>query len=42
MQALPQASATALSDKTFERNEFLPARRGQILGADGTADGRHH
>jgi len=37
MQAMPQASATALSDKTFERNELLPARRGQILGADGTA-----
>ena len=37
MQALPQASAIALSDKNFERNEILPARRGQILGADGTA-----
>ena len=37
MQAMPNASATALSDKTFERAEVLPARRGQILGADGTA-----
>ena len=37
MQTMPNASATALSDKTFERAEVLPARRGQILGADGTA-----
>ena len=37
MQAVPEASATALSDKTFTRAEILPARRGQILGADGTA-----
>ncbi len=37
MQAMPDASATALSDKTFTRAEILPARRGQILGADGTA-----
>ncbi len=37
MQAMPDASATALTDKTFTRAETLPARRGQILGADGTA-----
>lgn len=37
MQATPNASATALSDKTFSRANILPARRGQILGADGTA-----
>ena len=37
MQAMPDASATALTDKTFERSEILPARRGQILGADGMA-----
>ena len=37
MQATPNASATALTDKTFTRAETLPARRGQILGADGTA-----
>ena len=37
MQAMPDASATALTDKTFTRAEILPARRGQILGADGTA-----
>ena len=37
MQAMPNASATALSDKTFSRAQILPARRGQILGADGTA-----
>ena len=37
MQAMPDASATALTDKTFTRAEILPARRGQILGSDGTA-----
>jgi stage V sporulation protein D (sporulation-specific penicillin-binding protein) len=37
MQAVPSASAYSLSDKTFERQEELPARRGQILAADGTA-----
>ena len=37
MQSFSQASATALTDKTFTRAEVLPARRGQILGADGTA-----
>ena len=37
MQAFPNASATALTDKTFTRSEILYARRGQILGADGTA-----
>ena len=34
---MPNASATALTDKTFTRVELRPARRGQILGADGTA-----
>ncbi len=37
MQAMPNASATALTDKTFTRLELRPARRGQILGVDGTA-----
>jgi cell division protein FtsI/penicillin-binding protein 2 len=37
MQAMPSASSYSLSDKTFERHEELPARRGQILAADGTA-----
>jgi cell division protein FtsI/penicillin-binding protein 2 len=37
MQSVPSASAFSLSDKTFERREELPARRGQILAADGTA-----
>ncbi len=34
---MTNASATALSDETFTRTEIRPARRGQILGADGTA-----
>ncbi len=37
MQGSPMASAYALSDKTFERQEALPARRGQILASDGTS-----
>lgn len=37
MQSVPSASAFALSDKTFERRDELPARRGQILASDGTA-----
>ncbi|HEX9998152.1 MAG TPA: penicillin-binding protein 2 [Abditibacterium sp.] len=37
MQVAPSNSALSLSDKTFERHEELPARRGQILAADGTA-----
>lgn len=36
MQAMPSASAFALSDQTFERRDELPARRGQILATDGT------
>ncbi len=37
MQTMPSASAFALSDKTFERRDELPARRGNILAFDGTA-----
>ncbi|MBW3636387.1 MAG: penicillin-binding protein 2 [Armatimonadetes bacterium] len=37
MQAVPSASAFSLSDQTFEKRTELPARRGQILAADGTA-----
>ena len=37
MQLAPNASATTLTDKTFEKNEILPARRGQILASDETA-----
>ncbi len=37
MQLIPKASATALSDQTFEKTQTLPARRGPILCEDETA-----
>jgi len=37
MQTTSRASATTLSDASFERMQLLPARRGQLLARDGTA-----
>ena len=37
MQTMSRASASTLSDATFERAQLLPARRGQLLARDGSA-----